>query len=283
MIKRNYEMEVLINNRTVKEYFHNYKTYIEGRKSSIFSIRLKNNSSERTLFVLTVDGLSVIDGKDGSFDSRGYILDAYSSMKIDGWRLNDNEIAEFYFSTVDDSYRKRKDKGNNVGSVAVAIFREKEKQHFCPDVFIPYEKIEPKPWVPRYPWEPTRPNNPIDDIIYTPRAHCKNDIESANKLGTSGTININNCTSHYLNSNAESTTVKNYSQDIGTGFGQTKRSEVISVSFDKESKPDAVLEIFYNSRKQLSKIGVDFDRRRYSISEPNSFPDEDSYCKRPRD
>ena len=70
-------------------------------------------------------------------------------------------------------------------------------------------------------------------------------------------------------------------QDVGTGFGQTKRSEVTSVYFDREEKPDTVLEIFYNSRKQLSKIGVDFNRQRHSISEPNSFPNESGYCERP--
>ena len=255
-------MEIFINGRSVKEYFHNYKTYIEGRKGSVFSIRLRNNSSEKTLFVPTVDGLSTIDGKDGAFDSRGYILDANSSIKIDGWRLNDDEVAEFYFSSVEDSYRKRKNKGSNVGSIAVAIFREKEKNHFCwPNINTPSEPNIP--WKPREPWI-----KPFDDDPYSPRIYSKDGV-NVNMLRSSGT-------NSGASENANFTT-----QDMGTGFGQTKRSEVISVGFDREEKPDTVLEVFYNSRKQLSKTGVDFNRQRHSISEPNSFPNENGYCERP--
>lgn len=259
-------MEILINGRTVKEYFHNNKTYIEGRKGSIFSIRLKNNSSERTLFVPTVDGLSVMSGKDGSFDSQGYILDANSSMKIDGWRLNDNEVAEFYFSTVEDSYRKRQNKGSNVGSIGVAVFRQKEKKYY----YVQSVTTPIRPLVPYNPIDPFKPNYPFDDPIQTPRIYCKN--ERVNSLiADSSAVNVS------------SSMLRSFSQDVGTGFGETKQSEVISVEFDRESNPDAVLEIFYNSREQLSKAGVDFDRRRYYISEPNSFPNENGYCERPKD
>ncbi|MCP6727310.1 MAG: hypothetical protein KJI69_04860 [Patescibacteria group bacterium] len=274
MIKRNYEMEILINGRSVKEYFHNYKTYIEGRKGSVFSIRLRNNSSEKTLFVPTVDGLSTIDGKDGEFDSRGYILDANSSMKIDGWRLNDDEVAEFYFSTVEDSYRKRKNKGSNVGSIAVAIFREKEKKHFCWPNLTNIEPIKPyDPIFPKQPWI-----KPFDDEPYPfPRVYCKDDV---NVMRASGSAMYSGA-SVSDDTNFTTSSMKNSSQDMGTGFGQTKRSEVVSVYFDREEKPDTVLEVFYNSRKQLSNIGVDFNRQRHSISEPNSFPNESGYCERP--
>ena len=276
MTKRNYEMEILINGRTVKEYFHNNKTYIEGRKSSIFSIRLRNNSSEKTLFVPTVDGLSAIDGKDGSFDSRGYILDAYSSMKIDGWRLNNDEIAEFYFSSVEDSYRKRKGKGNNVGSIAVAVFRKKEKKHFCwLDITIPDEPNKHNiPWKQYEPW-----TTPFDDNRTYPKVYCKDD--SINVMRASGSAMYSGASASN-EVNLSTSSIKSNGQAVGTGFGHTKRSEVISVYFDKEGSPDAVLEVFYNSREQLSRIGVDFNRQRHSISEPNSFPNESGYCERPR-
>ncbi len=266
MIKRNYEMEILINGRSVKEYFHDHKTYIEGRKGSVFSINLRNNSSEKALFIPTVDGLSVMNGKDGSFDSRGYILDAYSSMKIDGWRLSNDEVAEFYFSSVADSYRHRKGKGNSVGSIAVVVFREKEKEHFCWK-----DNVYPTPYIPWKPDDYPKPWLPLNEPDISPRIY-----------------NLRNDSGNYLldmsTETAAASSMKCYSsQDVGTGFGHTKRSEVISVYFDKENSPDAVLELFYNSREQLSKIGVDFNRRRYSISEPNSFPNESGYCKRPRD
>ncbi len=276
MIKRNYEAEILINGRPVKEYFHNHRTYIEGREGSIFSIRLRNNSSEKASFVTTVDGLSVIDGKDGSYNSRGYILDANSTMKIDGWRMNDNEVAEFYFSSVGDSYRKRKGEGNNVGSIAVAVFREKEKIDLFPLIddrgkipYVPYIPHEPLPIKPREPWTP---HNPWEKTYGKDTAHT-------NKVNDTFTLENAVPTSSSM---CALLTKERSSQDVGTGFGQTKHSEVIIVEFDRESNPDAVLELFYNSRKQLSRIGVDINRQRYSISEPNSFPNENGYCKRPR-
>lgn len=241
-------MEILVNGKKVKEYFKNYKTYIEGKKDSVFSIRIKNNSSERTLFVPTVDGLSVIDGENGSFDSRGYILEPFSSMTIDGWRINDNEVAEFYFSSKDDSYRKRMKKGDNLGSIAVAIFREKayiDRFNFTFD-----DKIMPD-W-PVYQNDPKLNNN----VIYT-----NNKYDPITSLRTCA------CSS--------------MSQEIGTGFGNTKRSVVESVHFRREQKPVEILEVFYNTRKQLSKMGINFNERKYLISDQNSFPNESGYCKRP--
>ena len=255
MIKKNYEMNILVNGRPLKEYSLDHKMFIEGRKSSVFSIRLRNNSSERVLFVPTVDGLSVMDGKDGSFNSRGYIVDAYNSITIDGWRLNNDEVAEFYFSTPEDSYRKRKGMGNNIGSIAVAVFREKEKTYVhWPTVTIPREKNR-KPW--------------NEQIFF----NSSIDTEYSNKASIT---NVNN--SFNVSKGSSMMTV---SQEIGTGFGETKRNEVTSVSFNREEQPDAVLEVFYNSRKQLEKIGIDFYRQPLYISEQNSFPKEKDFCERP--
>lgn len=258
MIKRNSEVEILVNGRPLKEYSFNHKIFIEGRKDSVFSIRLRNNSSERVLFVPTVDGLSVMDGKDGSFDSRGYIVDAFNSITIDGWRLSNNEVAEFYFSSPEDSYRKRKGMGNNLGSIAIAVFREKEKKTYIhwPSITYPIDDL-PKP---QKPWK-------------EPNVGSQYTFESGSIELSS--MNQSNC--FY----ATSATSARAAQDLGTGFGETKRSEVTSVSFDREYQPDVVLEMFYNSRKQLEKIGIDFDRQSLYISETNSFPNEKGFCERP--
>ena len=256
MIKRNYELEVLINGHPVKEYFHDYKTYIEGRKNSTFSLRIKNNSFEKVLFVPTVDGLSVIDGKNGSFDSRGYIVNGYSSVTIDGWRLDDNKIAEFYFTSPEDSYRKRKEMGSNLGSIAVAVFREKEKHNYTYiQLPIPFQNDDNLP--KKQPW------------IFGEQHPFTN-----NETYMKGSA-MSNC------SFTASSCFRTNSQEVGTGFGNTKRSEVTTATFDREEKPDTLLEIFYNTRKQLESLGIDFVSRLLTVSEPNSFPNEKGYCERP--
>jgi len=242
MIKQNYEMEILVHGKPINEYSHQNKIYVEGRKSSTFSIKLRNNSSKKALFVLTIDGLSVIDGKDASFDSRGYIVNGYDSTTVKGWRMNDNEIAQFFFSAPDDSYRKRMNKGNNLGVIGLAVFVEKEKHQ--PTIVKEYIPI---PYV-----IPTYPRQPYYPYWY-----------GANSTTCSYSMHGEN--------------------QIGTGWGQIHSDTVSLVDFDRKENPDSTFEIFYNTREQLEKIGIDFTHRQAIISTPKAFPKEQTeYCEQPK-
>lgn len=263
MIKNSYELEVLVNGKPLREYYQNYKTFVEGKKGSIFSVRLRNNSSEKVVFIPTVDGLSVIDGKDASYESRGYIVEANSAMLVDGWRMNDNQVAEFYFSSSEQSYRKRSGKGNNTGSIAVAVFREKQKPIIEKVYIKEKEYIYPSP---RLPW-PTYPN-PYGPVWMNTAGNSTDAMYSCSSVGKT-------------NLSGQSV-LRSATQEIGTGFGSTKHSEVISASFDREDTPTSVLEVFYNTREQLKKLGIEFDRQPAIIAQPNSFPSQKGYCEPPR-
>ena len=245
MIKKSYEMEIRVNGRPVKEYSHKGNIFIEGKKGSEYSIRLKNNSPERKLFVITVDGLSVMNGERGSFDSGGYIVNGYDSITIDGWRTSNEEVAKFYFSDSSDSYANQIDRGENIGVVGCLVFSERfdsiparlywDCANTCQNNFDRYQ------------------NNPID-------------IMSGNSE-----VNNNSLSSMY-----------NYSystQDLGTGFGETKHSSVITVDFERENNPEVEFAVYYNTREALEKMGIDFiSKPQYVI--PNAFPDR--YCKPPK-
>lgn len=73
-------------------------TYIEGREGSNFTLRIRNGSSRRVLAVISVDGLSVLDGKPAGIKSGGFILDPYGSIEVPGWMLNSQEAAKFFFA-----------------------------------------------------------------------------------------------------------------------------------------------------------------------------------------
>jgi hypothetical protein len=77
------------------------------------------------LAVTTVDGVNVISGETGATDQAGYVLDAYGSVNIDGWRKSMDRTAAFYFTRLSDSYAARTDRPNNVGVIGVAVFRER--------------------------------------------------------------------------------------------------------------------------------------------------------------
>ena len=234
MNKINYEVDVLVNGHSVQEYFKDGKVYIEGRKKQKFSIRIKNNGYSKILAIPTIDGLSVIDGKEAGYSSPGYIINGYDSITINGWRTSNKEIAEFYFTNPKDSYSQKTGKKNNLGVIGVAIFREKQS-HITPTPFPEYP-------YPKYPY----PKWPMYDVMSNVNMSMVNDV-------------------------AES--------DLGTGFGEYKKSEVIEANFDKESNPDTVFEIYYNSREQLEKIGIDFHSRPNYIS-PQAFPN--GFCESPK-
>jgi len=259
MIKSNYEVWILVHGHPVKEYYKDGKTYIEGRKGIEFSLKIKNNGYKRILAVPTIDGLSVLNGKEASYNSPGYIIDGYDSIVIEGWRTSKSEIAKFYFTNPEDSYSKRTGKKDNLGVIGVAIFKERESiyrtfiNEYQEQYFFEGSKI--------WPWW----REGSDNWTLTNTSQSTLSLNSDN-TNLSKSFNKINCAS-------------NVSQDIGTGFGKNKESQVTTVEFNREDNSDAVFTIFYNIRKQLEKIGVDFNERpKYAA--PQAFPN--GFCEPPK-
>ena len=125
MLKGNYEVEILVNGSPVKEYDHKGRVYIKGKEGSAYKIKVRNNGCVRIKAVISVDGLSVMDGEGASLDGRGYIVNGFSNLVVDGWRKSDSAVAEFYFSDPSKSYaaRSEKDRGN-IGIIGVSIIEE---------------------------------------------------------------------------------------------------------------------------------------------------------------
>lgn len=132
----NFRMHVLVHGREIREYPHQGETYIEGRKGSEFKLRIINDSHERVEAVVTVDGLSVMNGKAGGFNVRGYLVPAFSHIDIPGWRLNMESVAQFFFSALGESYAHQMSKPTNVGVIGCAIFKEKTFKPVMPGLFM---------------------------------------------------------------------------------------------------------------------------------------------------
>lgn len=275
---------MLINGKPAKEYAHKGKVYLEGRKDTRFSIRIRNNSYSRKLFVPTVDGLSVMDGKEGSFDSSGYIVQGNSSVTIDGWRTSDKEVAEFYFSSPDKSYRAKMGRGNNLGVIGVAVFNE----YFQPITVInSYNSgnqsfpLGTPQWNGNYPFYTTTTtggntftvcdsfsasNSTSDTVSVNFNAQTKGSNMSTRGLDSSQAM----CCSANLGSAP--------TQALGTGWGEQKNSEVTSVAFERVKAPETIFELHYNTRENLEKIGISFQKTPIYVA-PSAFPGQ--YCKPP--
>jgi hypothetical protein len=108
------------------------RTFVIGQAGQRYSIVLQNKTSHRFEAVATVDGLDVINGKDGTFDNRGYVLMPFATLEIEGFRQSTQAVAAFRFAAVSDSYAQQMGKGRNIGVIGVAFFTERGDS-FVPD------------------------------------------------------------------------------------------------------------------------------------------------------
>jgi len=109
-------------------FFHNGKKFVMGTMGQRYRIRVTNPTAQRVEAVVSVDGLDAIDGQSATTSKRGYIVPAFGSVTIDGFRTSMNSVAAFRFSAVSDSFAGRTGQDRNVGVIGVALFRERVEE-----------------------------------------------------------------------------------------------------------------------------------------------------------
>jgi hypothetical protein len=177
MYKNNVEMRVLVNGRPVREYPHKGMTFIESRVGSVYTIKIKNDNGTRVMAVVSVDGLDVITGKPAEKTNKGYIVDAYSSTEIKGYRTSDEKSVDFVFVSKDGNknYVAQVEGGDkrNSGVIGIRVFEEKPEKVKVIEKHIHHNHYPINPWMPY-----TTVVQPA--IYYGPTASYS--------LGSSGTI-----------------------------------------------------------------------------------------------
>ncbi len=113
--------------RVLPIYTHEGRRYVVGKPGNEYAIRVRNDGGERTLAVMSVDGVNVISGDTASPSQTGYVLGAHSSFEIAGWRTSQSRTAAFFFTTLANSYATRTGRPDNVGVIGVAVFRERPR------------------------------------------------------------------------------------------------------------------------------------------------------------
>ncbi len=100
------------------------KRYVMGDEGERYQIQITNHTPGRFEIVATVDGLDVIDGQEGDFGKRGYLVDPWGTLTIEGFRDSYDSVRAFRFGAVEDSYAAKRGKGMNIGVIGVALFEE---------------------------------------------------------------------------------------------------------------------------------------------------------------
>ncbi|MFL5299857.1 MAG: hypothetical protein ACJ79R_05900 [Anaeromyxobacteraceae bacterium] len=110
---------------TLPTFEHRGRTYVLGVKGQRYLLRFRNATGRRVEVVASVDGRDVVDGRPASSAKRGYLVEPYGVVTIDGFRLAEVSVAAFRFGAVSRSYAARMGDARDVGVVGVAVFPER--------------------------------------------------------------------------------------------------------------------------------------------------------------
>ena len=248
------EVCVCVNGRPVQEYVHEGKMFIEGRKSSEFTIKIRNRrANERMLFVPSVDGLSTMTGKEANIrTSGGYVLGPQESVDIPGWMLDDESVAKFIFNKKGKSYATKMGKPTNVGVIGVGVFHEKPQPR---SILRSRGNGGMSTGSSSFIGEDSDDSGAVLDCMFS----------SSSQMSIDPSPDIRQ-------RRISETKKKMVAQDLGTGFGDKSEFKTTTTIFEKASEdPQQVFEIRYDSRQALRKRGIDFEQRPV-VAEPNPFP-----------
>jgi hypothetical protein len=260
-------LTVQVNGHPLREYLHQGQFWIEGRKGSEFSLQLRNKSyMQRILVVASIDGLSIMDGKQAHFASSGYVLEPRQTALIPGWRLNDLEAARFRFHKAAKSYAAKEGRPANIGVIGCAVFEEfKEPAYIMglPDCNL-HANVS-------YRTSPIA-NSPVSkECVFSSSTDFLHGAQAS-----SGTT----CDWYSISESAAAQ--PEVAPSLGTEFGQKIQNPVANTAFNKTSNtPKEMHEIRYADREELRRRGIDITRKPIpAVQNPSAFPGEQG-CKPP--
>ncbi|UZW61561.1 hypothetical protein [Lysobacter enzymogenes] len=221
--------------------------WIAGTPGHRYTVRLTNNTGERVLVVLSVDGVNAVSGQTASPAQSGYVLDAWQSTEINGWRKSLDDVAQFVFTDLGDSYAARTGRPANVGVIGAAVFQERQR----------YRPVYPTP--SPYPYPP----------------YARNENGAAKAEGRAAGNAAPAAPAERARESVAADTAAQ-AQTIGTGHGAREWSPVSQTEFVRASRsPAQVVELRYDDYATLVARGVvpRYPDRAHRPDTPRAFPE----------
>ncbi len=224
-----YELELLVDGVPLETLPARDRTYVEALRGREYSIRLTNRTPERIAVALAVDGLNTIDAKRTPARAAAkWILGPYASVTLDGWQTGPDTARRFFFTTEEESYGAWLGRTENLGLISAAVFRERRP------VPIPIQRPVPPARKSGSHAAPAGPERESVGDRTAPRA-------GAAEPGASAPYPLESLAADEL---------------AATGIGREVGHSVRTVPFEAESSPAAVLELRYEYRDALVRLGV---------------------------
>lgn len=264
-ISSRYYINVIVNNKIATKYNHEGDVYIEGRPGSDYELELVNDMMYDAEFVVSIDGLSITDGKPAGSASRGYIVKGYSRYRIKGWLVDSTTAAKFTFNKKSSSYASNSPAGDasNAGVIGLQVF--------------------PRKPVPRY----------TGNTIWASLGrglHINSSTSDYNIYGSAAVMDSVDIPYQSFNTNGVekapsgsylSASADQFTSSVGTEFGDATTFHTTDVKFERaDDTPIITSVIYYGDASDLNRIGIVLDWQKKPISRPNPFP-ADSYCTPP--
>jgi len=278
------KLSVTVNGRPAQIFSHEGRLFLESRVGTQYSIRLENTTWNRLEAVLSVDGLSVLTGKEASVEDRGYILNAQQSYEVKGFREDLSTVAAFKFTEKERSYATEvTGSGTNVGVIGLVVYSEKPQKQPDPIVIekhIHHDHYIEKPtpmWstYPQWPWSTTYGSG-CTSLSGTVTLNASNSNGAQSDMTTTQCCNY--CSTS-LGGNAQLDAAPVTFADAfpvefahGTTWGSEIVDTVILTEFQRGHRVGELLNLFYNSRENLEKLGIKFKIIKEIAAWPKSFP-----------
>ena len=227
-------------------YLKDGQRYIVGTPGHEYAVRIRNCTGERILAVASVDGVNVVSGETASPEQSGYVIDAWGSVEIAGWRKSLERTAAFYFTDLGNSYAARTGRPANVGVIGVAVFREKP----APITYWPQR----------------------DKIAADARSEARADAPaSAAAPEPQGAPRAQESDSAKAEGAVDQAS-RALASKLGTGHGRNETSYAQRVRFERANDtPNETLAIQYDRHENLIAMGV-LPSPRYAQRTPDPFP-----------
>lgn len=261
--------------RAVRIYGYEGRSYIESHEDMVYRLRVKNKSENRIKVVISIDGVSIVTGQPvtDSKDESGYILEPYAEELFRGYRISDNDVAEFKFVKREASYATEKGEGANNGVIAVRAYVEKESlaEKRLKEMQKQLDELKGRPRekehipYPVYPIRPWRPHweNIYPDWTYRPSIWTCGTLSTDAVIGTVVGDTSANISQTMMNCSTELRACAMASEssldsspfEHGSGWGEALQERVIKAAFEV-GKLIAEVSIFYAPLAGLKALGV---------------------------